>query len=283
MLTVLPIWLCLLAAHLLGEFVLQPPFLARAKRRWSPWALPAHAGIHGLLGYALLGVARAWPSAVLLALLHNVADIATQAAVAIASRRRQGQAPARVRLAIAAASRGVRLAFLGVVVWLLTDGQGVEPDDLAWLHVAPGGYLEALVLLSGVVLIGPGGAHVADRVVPAAAPQPAPASASSPGDEQSGRPASWLAAGALRRALVCAAAIGPGGAPAGAIAFVGLVWMTRLAGSGGGARDEARAGEGPGDVASRAGRAGAIESRLLVDAAWALSAGLAASAALSQL
>jgi hypothetical protein len=311
MLTVLPIWLCLLAAHLLGEFVLQPAALARAKRRWSPWALLAHAALHALLGYALLGVTRAWPSFVLLGLLHNFADIATQTAETIARRGSRRFLRPRVGLAVAASSRLARLGFLGVIVWVLTDGQGVEPDDMAWLHVAPGGYLQMLVLITGAVLVGPAGARLADCVVPAVSSSNAsqadpPASGQGP-DRPTPEPSGggecldrsgWLGVDTLRRAVVFVAAIAPGGALAGAIAFVGIVWLTRSGDRPGQVARRAEAGDVPAGCAppETTGEpdasigvnqsphpAAPIEVRLLVDAAWALSAGLLASAALGRL
>jgi hypothetical protein len=121
----------LLAAHLLGDFVLQTAQDVANKHR--PGVLLRHAAWHAALAYLLIGDWRGWliPPAVLAG--HAAID-----AVKVRSRR-HGLVPF-------ALDQAAHLLLLGVVSLAAPAGGSV------WIAALGGGYLQALVLISGGVI-----------------------------------------------------------------------------------------------------------------------------------
>jgi MFS family permease len=68
----LTIFIILLCAHSLGDFLLQTNGMARNKGKWS--VLTGHAALHGGLVYVLLQQWQAWQIPVAVALLHWIVD-----------------------------------------------------------------------------------------------------------------------------------------------------------------------------------------------------------------
>jgi hypothetical protein len=126
---------CLLGAHILGDFPLQSDREAADKARMGP--LARHAGVHAVLAYLLLGIWSAiWiPVAVFAA--HALID---------GVKARVGGESVRTLLADQAAHVVVILALGGIVDAMVP---GMSSFWVSWLG-AP--YLQGLVLAAGFVL-----------------------------------------------------------------------------------------------------------------------------------
>ncbi|MFO8032168.1 MAG: DUF3307 domain-containing protein [Desulfohalobiaceae bacterium] len=129
------ILICLLAAHVLGDFLLQSARQAAEKNRLS--VLVGHAVVHGLLAYALLG---AW------ALFWLPVAIFVSHAAVDAIKAKSGPGSLHALLLDQAAHLGI-LLFLA---WLLSRPEATE--GVFWTEVLGRAYLQALVLISGFVL-----------------------------------------------------------------------------------------------------------------------------------
>ncbi|MGC8824985.1 MAG: DUF3307 domain-containing protein [Bacteroidales bacterium] len=68
----------LLLAHLIADFLLQPTSWVQAKRRHfiASWQLYLHALLHGVIAFAFVADIAFWPWALALALVHLAIDIA---------------------------------------------------------------------------------------------------------------------------------------------------------------------------------------------------------------
>ncbi|NTU53212.1 MAG: DUF3307 domain-containing protein [Chlorobiaceae bacterium] len=66
----------LIAAHLIGDFALQPGAMARNK--WQPATLLLHAAIHGLLVWLLLQSWSCWQAPVFVMVTHTMTDLVKQ-------------------------------------------------------------------------------------------------------------------------------------------------------------------------------------------------------------
>ncbi len=127
--------ICLLAAHILGDFFLQSARQAQGKARLP--VLAEHALVHAILSYVLLGVwALYWlPAAVFIS--HAAIDLV---------KSRAGPGSLRALLL----DQGAHLAVLLPLAWLLSGSQASQ--DVFWVRVLGPAYLEALVLVSGFVV-----------------------------------------------------------------------------------------------------------------------------------
>jgi len=68
-----PYLIPLVTAHVLGDFLLQPDWMAGGTKK-KPGILALHALIHGLLAFLLVGRLELWPVAVLILLSHAFID-----------------------------------------------------------------------------------------------------------------------------------------------------------------------------------------------------------------
>lgn len=69
----LSIFVILLCAHILGDFLLQTDAMVRNKGKW--WVLLIHAALHGALAYGLMQQWSAWQLPVAVAVLHGLIDL----------------------------------------------------------------------------------------------------------------------------------------------------------------------------------------------------------------
>ena len=127
------ILICLVTAHVLGDFLLQTSRDVGAKRQWT--TLLKHTVIHAGLAYLLAGLWMNWllPLAVLIS--HAVID-------AIKSRLRD---PGARAFLFDQAAHLVALAALAA--WCAR-----EPVTLYWVDLADEWYLKASLLLTGAIL-----------------------------------------------------------------------------------------------------------------------------------
>jgi lysylphosphatidylglycerol synthetase-like protein (DUF2156 family) len=67
----------LLLAHLLGDFLLQPNSWVddKEQKKGKSVYLYKHIALHGLLAFVIVGEPRFWPNALLLAVLHGIIDL----------------------------------------------------------------------------------------------------------------------------------------------------------------------------------------------------------------
>lgn len=67
----------LLLAHLLGDFILQPGrwVIGKEERKYASPFLYLHTALHGLLAFLIVGKPDFWPYALILALLHGGIDL----------------------------------------------------------------------------------------------------------------------------------------------------------------------------------------------------------------
>ena len=138
----------LLAAHLLGDFVLQPDRMVRAKGRFE--VLLAHVGVVTGLTWVLLG---GWPVGLLAVLFatHTLIDAAKQAV----------PEPVRRRWTVFLADQGAHVAVAILLAWLVPDawrdgwGRVLDPGGEAiWMlgATAAGGIV--LSVWAGGSLVG---------------------------------------------------------------------------------------------------------------------------------
>ncbi|MFW6177893.1 MAG: DUF3307 domain-containing protein [Desulfohalobiaceae bacterium] len=127
--------ICLLAAHILGDFFLQSKRQAKGKARLP--VLAEHALVHAVLSYILLGVwGLFWLSGAIL-VSHAAVD---------AVKARFGSATLRALLLDQAAHLGILL----ILSWTLSRPGILK--DLFWTEVWGQTYLKSLILVSGFVL-----------------------------------------------------------------------------------------------------------------------------------
>ncbi len=119
------VFIILLCAHCLGDFLLQTDWIARNKRRL--WVLALHASMHGALAYVLLQKWEIWKLPLLLGALHFAVDFLK----------------ARVRRSATsfAADQAAHVILLAALSWwAVHSGQVSEFSGLGWAWI---------VLLSG--------------------------------------------------------------------------------------------------------------------------------------
>jgi hypothetical protein len=129
------ILICLLAAHVLGDFLLQSSRQAAGKGRLL--VLAEHAAVHGLLVYLLLGAwSNFWlPGAIFFS--HAAVD-------AIKSKSSPGSLRGLLW------DQAAHLGLLLLLAWLLSRTGAAK--GLFWIEVFGQPFLQALVLISGFVL-----------------------------------------------------------------------------------------------------------------------------------
>jgi hypothetical protein len=127
------ILICLVTAHVLGDFMLQTSRDARTKRQWT--TLLKHTVIHAGLAYLLAGLWTNWLLPLAVFISHTVID-------AIKSRLEE---PGPRAFLLDQAAHLVALAALAA--WCARD-----PVTLYWVDLADEWYLKASLLLTGAIL-----------------------------------------------------------------------------------------------------------------------------------
>ncbi|MFN2232998.1 MAG: DUF3307 domain-containing protein [Anaerolineales bacterium] len=119
----------LVLAHMLGDFVLQTDWIVR--KRDNLWVLSLHAGIHFLLMFLLVGVARTvvWPYLLLLAFAHLAQDRIKNT---ITNKR-----PDLIRVSFVI-DQFIHFFTIGIVIWLLQNMLGLLPttQKIVWVMIA---------------------------------------------------------------------------------------------------------------------------------------------------
>ncbi|MFA6289668.1 MAG: DUF3307 domain-containing protein [Opitutaceae bacterium] len=98
----LEIFIIILCAHILGDFLLQTDAIAKNKGKW--WVLLIHAALHGVLVYGLLQQWCVWQVPVTVAVLHGLIDFLKSRREATAAAFAWDQAAHVLTLAIIAPS-----------------------------------------------------------------------------------------------------------------------------------------------------------------------------------
>jgi hypothetical protein len=127
--------LCLVAAHLVGDFLLQTERDVRDKSRVA--VLLKHVAIVTAATYLLAGVWREWRIPAALLLTHTALD---------AAKTHLSRNGLRAFLLDQAAHLGILVA----LAWW--RGPHLQASDLTWVRLWPAAYLPGLVLLSGAVV-----------------------------------------------------------------------------------------------------------------------------------
>jgi Protein of unknown function (DUF3307) len=132
------ILICLLAAHFLGDFILQSDADAAKKR--NPRIVLKHAAVVAGISYLLCGVWTLWQIPLALFFTHGIADFIK------ANLKKES-----VRALIA--DQAVHLGIIGALVWMLAGAKAITVDGGAtfWAGLAGKTFLEGLVLVSGLV------------------------------------------------------------------------------------------------------------------------------------
>ncbi len=128
------IFICLAAAHILGDFLLQTSYQAAQKHRIS--VLARHAGVQALLSYVLLGVWSLFWLPLIIFITHGLIDL-----VKAKSYTRSLKALFWDQFAHA--------VIIVLLAWLLSS-KGYA-DQVFWIKVWGSLYLQGLVLLAGFV------------------------------------------------------------------------------------------------------------------------------------
>jgi hypothetical protein len=129
----LELGLCLLLAHVTGDFVLQAGTDVGQSRPWG--RLAGHAGIIASLSFVLAGRWQAWSIFLLTLASHVVIDSAMA--------RRSGRS-----LAAFAWDQAAHLAVMTLLVWV----PGVATAPSFWWHEFGRCWLQALVLTTGAIV-----------------------------------------------------------------------------------------------------------------------------------
>ena len=149
----------LVAGHLIGDFVLQTDGMVRDKHKLPVMTL--HSGIVALVSWGLTGYLLAWWwVAPLIFASHFVIDLTKVRAAAWLAARKPREAPGFLDqnglVTLFALDQVAHFA----VIALLAERAGVIPElratvmgEGAWIEVFGGGYLDALVLASGWILV----------------------------------------------------------------------------------------------------------------------------------
>jgi len=136
----------LLFAQVVGDFVLQTDAVAKAKRERKAGALFYHTVTHVVTAYVMLGLARAWPVALLVAAMHGLQDGLKER---LAARCRPPEVAPRGRVTIFAVDQGLHVLVAALLaVWLAQRGTGTS----LWLSLAGGSYPRVLVVVTGLIV-----------------------------------------------------------------------------------------------------------------------------------
>jgi hypothetical protein len=130
------IFIPLLAAHVLGDFLLQNDDWVRRKQYFP--VLLKHVLVLGALSYLLVGILRAWEMTLVVILSHGLID-------AIKTRSK------RDNLLVFSLDQFVHILILILVAALVVQWE-LYPGEGLWLRWFGGGYLDVLVLFTGAVL-----------------------------------------------------------------------------------------------------------------------------------
>jgi hypothetical protein len=142
-----PVLVCLLAAHILGDFLLRP-----RREAWggNASALLSRAGTHALLAYVLLGMWGAFPVPVAIFAVH----VASEAA---------GSATDGDSVRGLLADQGIHVA--AVILTALGVTALIADPAPFWVRALGPAYLQGLVLAAGFVLTVQGGGELIRRAV----------------------------------------------------------------------------------------------------------------------
>lgn len=127
------ILICLVTAHVLGDFVLQTSRDAGSKRQWT--TLLKHTGLHAGLAYLLAGLWTTW--------LLPLAVFASHALIDAIKSRLKDPGPRAFLLDQAAHL----VALVALAAWCAR-----APVTLYWVDLADEWYLKASILLTGAIL-----------------------------------------------------------------------------------------------------------------------------------
>ena len=130
----------LLCAHVWGDFLFQPAWMARNKHRLP--VLLLHSAIHGLLAYLFVGRWTLWQLPVVAGLVHGLVDFV------------KVRAPEGDTARVFAADQAAHVAFLGALAFLLHRA-GIVP--------VIGGLYRPLVWISGFLVTVFGAGAVVER------------------------------------------------------------------------------------------------------------------------
>ena len=133
------ILICLLAAHFLGDFILQSDGDAHGKGRLP--ILLKHGLIIAALGYILCGIWSLWQIPLIIFLTHGLTDY-------IKATTKKESAYSFIL------DQAVHLAVIGVMI-IIIDGTNIVPQskmEIFWVRLLGKSFLKSLILISGVTV-----------------------------------------------------------------------------------------------------------------------------------
>ena len=138
----------LLAAHAIGDFLLQSTALVQRKARLRPLAFLEHGLVHAVLAWMLCGFWTLWSIPVAVFALHVVIDLVKE--LLRRHHRRRDTLDAPRQLALFTGDQIAHLLSLFLLsAWISID---VGPDDRWWTPEAVTGYLAVLVFVAGWIV-----------------------------------------------------------------------------------------------------------------------------------
>jgi hypothetical protein len=147
------VFLMLVLAHLLGDFVLQTDSMVASKRKLRLIAHFAHAALHTVLAYMLLGLWQLWLVPLVIGLAHGGLDLIKECVARRFDSHNAEPSPRRHRAVIFLTDQALHLTVIALVVLVLID-PAAAPAWVEWFGETAAIAAIALIGLIATIWVG---------------------------------------------------------------------------------------------------------------------------------